>query len=360
MSQAAIKPQASAQGELRALVLEKKGELSLREMPVDEPLGPRDVRVAIHTVGICGSDVHYYTHGAIGPFVVKAPMILGHEASGIVTETGEGVATLQVGDRVCMEPGIPDPDSRATRLGLYNLDPAVRFWATPPVHGILRSSVVHPEAFTFKLPDAVSFAAGAMVEPLAVGVHAVTKARAAPGNVAIVIGAGPIGLVTVLAALAAGCAHAIVSDIDDSKLDLARTLGPVSTVNVARDNLVEAVIAQTGGWGADVIYECSGAERAIAGIFEPLCPGGTVVFVGIPLKPAAYDVAAAMLREARVEHVFRYAHVFDRCVAMLASGMIDVAPLITRTFPFAQSVEAFELAASAPKGEVKMQIQMGL
>ncbi len=360
MSQAAIKPQASDEGERRALVLEKKGELSLREMPVDEPLGLRDVRVAIHTVGICGSDVHYYTHGAIGPFVVKAPMILGHEASGIVTEVGDRVETLQIGDRVCMEPGIPDPDSRATRLGLYNLDPAVRFWATPPVHGVLRSSVVHPEAFTFKLPDTVSFAAGAMVEPLAVGVHAVTKARAAPGNVAIVIGAGPIGLVTVLAALAAGCAHVIVSDVDDSKLDLARTLGPVSTVNVARDNLIEAVMAQTGGWGADVIYECSGAERAIAAIFEPLCPGGTVVFVGIPLKPAAYDVAAAMLREARVEHVFRYAHVFDRCVAMLASGTIDVAPLITRTFPFAQSVEAFELAASAPKGEVKMQIQMGL
>lgn len=358
MSQAATRP--SDEGERRALVLEKKGELSLRDIPVDEPLGPRDVRVAIHTVGICGSDVHYYTHGAIGPFVVKAPMILGHEASGIVTEIGDGVETLQIGDRVCMEPGIPDPDSRATRLGLYNLDPAVRFWATPPVHGVLRSSVVHPEAFTFKLPDNVSFAAGAMVEPLAVGVHAVTKARAAPGHVAIVIGAGPIGLVTVLAALAAGCAHVIVSDIDDTKLELARTLGPVSTVNVARDDLVAAVKARTGGWGADVTYECSGAERAITGIFEPLCPGGTVVFVGIPLKPAAYDVAAAMLREARVEHVFRYAHVFDRCVAMLASGTIDVAPLITRTFPFAQSIEAFELAASAPKGEVKMQIEMGL
>lgn len=127
MSQAAIKPQASDQGERRALVLEKKGELSLREIPVDEPLGPRDVRVAIHTVGICGSDVHYYTHGAIGPFVVKAPMILGHKASGIVTEVGDRVETLEIGDRVCMEPGIPDPDSRATRLGLYNLDPAVRF-----------------------------------------------------------------------------------------------------------------------------------------------------------------------------------------------------------------------------------------
>ncbi|KAB0678858.1 NAD(P)-dependent alcohol dehydrogenase [Aureimonas leprariae] len=348
----------SAGEDRRALVLEAKDRLSLRDFAVDETLGPRDVRIAIHTVGICGSDVHYYTHGAIGPFVVKEPMILGHEASGTVTEIGSEVTTLQVGDRACMEPGIPDPMSQATRLGMYNLDPAVRFWATPPIHGVLRKSVVHPEAFTFKLPDAVSFAAGAMVEPLAVGVHAVTKARAAPGHVAVVIGAGPIGLVTVLAALAGGAARVIVSDIDDGKLELAAKLGAVTPVNVAREALADAVKRETAGWGADVIYECAGSERAIADIFAPLCPGGVVVFVGIPLKPAAYDVSAAMLKEARVEHVFRYAHVFPRCVAMLASGTIDVAPLITRVFPFTDSVEAFELAAGNPKGEVKMQIEM--
>ena len=344
----------------RALVLEEQHKLALRDFPIDQPLGPEDVRIAIHTVGICGSDVHYYTHGAIGSFVVKAPMILGHEASGVVSEIGSAVTSLKVGDRVCMEPGIPNPTSKATRLGLYNLDPAVQFWATPPVHGVLRSSVVHPEAFTFKLPDNVSFAAAAMVEPLAVGVHAVTKAKAAPGHIAVVIGAGPIGLVTVLAALAGGAAHVIVSDVDDTKLEIARGLGAVSTVNVTRENLADAVKAQTEGWGADAIYECSGNERAITSIFEALCPGGVVVFVGIPLKPAAYDVASAMLKEARVEHVFRYAHVFPRCVAMLASGTIDVAPLITRTFAFEDSVAAFELAASAPAGEVKMQITMGL
>jgi len=178
----------------RALVLEERGKLSLREIPLQETLGRRDVRIAVHTVGICGSDVHYYTHGAIGPFIVREPMILGHEASGVIIEKGPDVTDLEIGDRVCMEPGIPDPNSRASRLGLYNLDPAVRFWATPPVHGELRSTVVHPADYTFKLPDCVSFAAGAMVEPLAVGVHAVTKARAEPGNTAVVIGAGPIGV----------------------------------------------------------------------------------------------------------------------------------------------------------------------
>ena len=117
---------------MEALVLERKDELTLRNIEIPEQLGPHDVRIAIHTVGICGSDVHYYTHGAIGPFVVREPMVLGHEASGRIVEVGSEVKNLKVGDRVCMEPGIPDPNSQATRLGMYNLDPAVRFWATPP------------------------------------------------------------------------------------------------------------------------------------------------------------------------------------------------------------------------------------
>ena len=201
---------------VKALVLEEKDRLSLRDIPIEESLGRRDVRIALRTIGICGSDIHYYTHGHIGPFVVRDPMILGHEASGVVIEVGADVHELKPGDRVCAEPGIPDPTSRASRLGQYNLDPAVRFWATPPVHGILRPTVVHPANFTFKLPDNVSFAAAAMVEPLAVGVYGATKAGVKPGDIAVVIGAGTIGLVTVLAALAAGCARVIVSDVDRS------------------------------------------------------------------------------------------------------------------------------------------------
>src|SRR5215213_11181015 len=197
---------------MQALVLEQVHRLSLRPIELDEPMGPHDVRVKIHTVGICGSDVHYYTHGRIGPFIVNAPMVLGHEASGTVIEVGSEVTNLKPGDRVCMEPGIPDPDGKATRLGMYNLDPAVRFWATPPVHGCLRPEVVHPAAFTFKVPDSVTFAEAAMVEPLAVGMHAANKANVKPGDVAVVIGAGPIGMVTALSALAAGCSRVAIAD----------------------------------------------------------------------------------------------------------------------------------------------------
>jgi D-xylulose reductase len=343
---------------MEALVLERKDELNLRNIDIPEELGAHDVRIAIHTVGICGSDVHYYTHGAIGQFIVREPMVLGHEASGRVVEVGSAVQHLHVGDRVCMEPGIPDPNSKATLQGMYNLDPAVRFWATPPVHGVLRPTVVHPAAFTFKLPDNVSFAEGAMVEPVAVGMHAATKARIKPGDVAVVSGAGPIGMVTALAALAGGCSQIIMTDVQQPKLDLAATLGPITPVNVAKTDLRAVVDELTEGWGANIVFECSGAERAAAGVFAPLCPGGTVVYVGIPLQPIAYDVAAAMVKEARVEHVFRYAHVYPRAIALMASGKLDVKPLITDKFSFKESVEAFDFAVKMPPTSVKAQIEM--
>ena len=343
---------------MEALVLEHKDKLSLRDFQIPETVGPHDVRIALRTVGICGSDVHYYTHGAIGQFVVREPMILGHEASGVVTEVGSAVSQLKVGDRVCMEPGIPDPNSKATLQGMYNLDPAVRFWATPPVHGVLRPTVVHPAAFTFKLPDNVSFAEGAMVEPLAVGMQAATKAKIKPGDLAIVMGAGPIGMVTALAALAGGCSQVVMTDVQQPKLDLAATLGPITPVNIAKENLKAVIDDLTDGWGANLVFECSGNEKAAGGVFAPLCPGGAVVFVGIPLQPIAYDVAAAMVKEARVEHVFRYAHVYPRAIALMGSGKLDVKPLITDTFAFADSIAAFDFAVQMPPTSVKAQIEM--
>ncbi|TVR52724.1 MAG: NAD(P)-dependent alcohol dehydrogenase [Puniceicoccaceae bacterium] len=341
---------------MKALVLERKHELALREITIDEPLGPNDVRIAIHTVGICGSDVHYYTHGRIGPFVVEEPMVLGHEAAGTVEEVGSTVTTLRPGDRVCMEPGIPDPQGRATRLGLYNLDPAVRFWATPPVHGVLRPSVVHPAAFTFKLPDTVSFAEGAMVEPLAVGMHAARKARIRPGDTAVVLGAGPIGLLTALAALAGGCARVFISDPVAEKRALAERLGPITGIDPAAEPVGEVVRAATEGWGADIVFEASGNPRAAAGALDPLCPGGVLVLVGMPLEPIAFDVVAAQVKEARVETVFRYAHVYPSALALLGSGRLDVKPLITETWAFDRSVEAFEKAADPAPTSVKAQI----
>jgi D-xylulose reductase len=343
---------------MEALVLEKRGDLGIRDIDPAEQLGPRDVRIKLHTVGICGSDVHYYTHGAIGPFVVNDPMILGHEASGTVVEVGSDVKHLAEGDRVCMEPGIPDPASKASRLGMYNLDPAVRFWATPPIHGILRPTCVHPADFTFKLPDNVSFAEGAMVEPLAVGMHAANKAQIKPGDVAIVTGAGPIGMVTALAALAGGCSRVIMTDVVQPKLDLAAKLGPITPVNVAEQDLKAIVDEMTEGWGADLIFECSGSPHVAASVFEPLAPGGAVIWVGMPVEPTTIDIVAAQVKEARIETVFRYAHVYPRALALMGSGSLDVKPLITDVFPFERSVEAFDFAVEMPPTSVKAQIEL--
>ena len=341
---------------MKALVLERKGELSLREFNLPLRVGEHDVKIAIHTVGICGSDVHYYTHGRIGPYVVNEPMVLGHEASGFVVEVGASVTNFEIGDRVCMEPGVPDMSSRATKLGIYNVDPAVRFWATPPIHGVLTPLVVHPAAFTFKLPDNVSFAEGAMIEPFAVGMQAASRARIAPGDVGAVIGAGPIGIMAALAALAGGCARVYISDFAKEKLAIAGRYPGIVPVDIAKDPLAAVVARDTGGWGADVVFEASGNARAYADIFSIVRPGGAAVLVGLPIDAVAFDVAGAISREARIETVFRYANVFDRALGLIASGKVDLKPLVSATFPFADSVKAFKRAASALPSDVKLQI----
>ncbi|CAD7049527.1 NAD(P)-dependent alcohol dehydrogenase [Pseudorhizobium halotolerans] len=343
---------------MQALVLEEKGVLSLRDIDLPLTVGPDDVKIAIHTVGICGSDVHYYTHGRIGPFVLREPMVLGHEAAGTVVEVGSAVKHLNVGDRVCMEPGVPNLSSRASKLGLYNVDPDVHFWATPPVHGVLAPFTVHPAAFTYKLPDNVSFAEGAMVEPFAIGMQAATRARLQPGDVAAVIGCGPIGIMVALAALAAGCSRVFISDLSSEKLAVAEQYPGILPVNITERPFAGVIAEATGGWGADVVFEASGSPRAFDGLFDLVRPGGAVVLVGLPVEKVSFDVAGAISKEVRIETVFRYANIFDRALELIASGKVDLKPLITATFNFSQSIAAFERAAAGKASDVKLQIRL--
>ena len=341
---------------MEALVLEKAMELTIRDIDIQEKFGPDDVRIAINYVGICGSDVHFYQYGAIGNFIVRSPMVLGHEASGEIIEAGENVKNLKPGDRVCMEPGIPDQNSKAVKLGIYNLDPAIRFWAAPPVHGCLRPYVIHPAAFTYKLPDNVSSEEGALVEPLAVGMNAVKKAKIKPGDIAVVIGAGTIGLMTTIAALAGGCSRVIIADVIQNKLDFAEKLGSVVAVNVQNEDLHEIVKEQTDSWGSDIVFEASGNERAIPQVFDLLCPDGCVVFIGCPTVPVSIDITAAQVKEARIETIFRYANVFPRALALMGAGKINLKSLITESFDFKEGIKAFEHAAKMNPGSIKTQI----
>jgi D-xylulose reductase len=343
---------------VRAVVLEGIGDICLRDIEVPGTLEPSEteVRIAIKAVGICGSDVHYYKHGRIGDFVVNEPMVLGHEAAGVVTAVGAKVAHLKVGDRVCMEPGIPDFGSRQTLEGHYNLDPAVRFWATPPIHGCLTPEVVHPAALTYKLPDNVSFAEGAMVEPLAIGVYAAAKGNIRPGDVAVVAGAGTIGMMVAFAALASGCAEVIVSDVAKAKLDIVGKVPGIIPVDLTKQKLADVVAARTAGKGADLFFEASGAPKAFDDMLGVVTQGGRVVLVGMPQDRVPLDVVALEVKEISLTGIFRYANVWDRTLALLGSGKIDLKPLISDSFPFEKSIEAFTRAAEQRPTDVKIQI----
>ena len=344
---------------MKALILKGKNKLAIEDFSMDEPLTPDDVRIQIRDVGICGSDVHYYLHGRIGDFVVEKPMVLGHEASGVVLEAGRNVGHLKVGDRVCMEPGIPSPGSAATFAGCYNLDPAVRFWATPPIHGCMRETVVHPGAFTFKLPDNVSLEEGALVEPVAIGVYSANTAGIQPGDVALVFGAGTIGIGTALAALASGCSKVVLVDVKEKKLGIVRKSFSqnIICVDSTKQSLDEAVFALSPE-GADVVFEASGSPSVIGSFVRYLRPNGRAVMIGMPSAPALFDVVAAQAKEIRVMHIFRYRNMYPRTIKMIASGTLNVRPLITHFYDFKDAITAFDFAAAMPDEAIKTMVRM--
>ena len=343
---------------MKALVLEKKLQLSLRDIDLPKEVHPNDVKIKMHTVGICGSDVHYYTHGKIGPFVVKEPMVLGHEGSGTVIEIGSNVSNLKVGDRVCIEPGVPDVYSKEYMKGLYNLDPKLTFWATPPDHGCLTPEVVFPSNFVFKLPENVSYAEGAMIEPLAVGLQAAEKAKIIPGETALVMGCGPIGLVIALTALAGGCSKVFIADIVNEKLKMCNNFENLIPIDLNKDDPTNVIKKNTNNWGANIIFEASGATKAYETIFDSICPAGRVVIVGNPMNPIPMDFATLLTKEIEIKTVFRYAHQYERAINLLSSNKIDVKPMITDTVAFDDSIKAFERAAKNLPEDVKIQIQL--
>ena len=341
---------------MKALYLESRGKLSIRDYDEEMVMGDDDVEIDIRKVGICGSDVHYYTHGRIGSFVVEQPMILGHEAAGIVRRVGKAVTNLKVGDRVCMEPGIPDFKSKATLLGLYNLDPKLTFWATPPIHGCLRESVIHPASLTFRLPDTMSLEEGAMIEPLAIGMQVAMKASFKPGDVALVFGSGTIGIMSAISAIAGGCSKVIVADINDRKLEVAGKFDGLLPVNSGKTSLADAVSDETGGWGVDVVIEASGADALYPDLVRHCCPGGCVVVAGIPGDPVPIDIAEMLKKEISLFTINRYCNVYERAINLVASGKIDIKQLIGRIFPFEEAIEAYRYVEKGGSGEVKVQI----
>ena len=343
---------------MRALVLNATGDLAIRT--VDDPgePGPGEVRVRIGAVGICGSDLHYYEHGRIGDFVVTSPMILGHESAGVVESFGDGVEGFKKGDLVALEPGVPCRRCNVCRTGRYNLCRNIRFWATPPYDGSLAEYVVHPADFTYRLPDGMSLAQGALVEPLAVAVHACNTGRVAPGSSVAIVGAGTIGLACLLIAQAYGATEVAISDVENEKLDRARALGASTVVDAKRQSLSEATLQATMGHGVAVGFEASGHPSAVRDLIAASEAGGRVVMIGMGTGPIHLDTIPAMVKEVEMLTIFRYRHAYPTAIKLIASGQIETSPLVTHRFGFERALEAFEFAKTRPPAACKILIEL--
>lgn len=343
---------------MKAAVLHRPRDLRIDQ--IHEPsMGPRDVRVRVRSVGICGSDVHYWRTGRIGEHVVEKPMVLGHEASGVVEEVGAQVTSLRPGDRVALEPGVPCRRCEWCKTGRYNLCPDVVFMATPPVDGALCEHVVSPEDFAFRIPDHVSFEAAALAEPLSVGIHACRRAGVSLGRSVFIAGAGPIGIASLMAAKAFGATRILISDVREARLAMARELGATAAVNPKEVETAAALAELTEGRGVDVAIECAGAEAALADCLGAAVRGGTVVVVGLgDQERYAVPMLDLAFKELDLKGIFRYVHTYPAALEAIASGAIDVEAMITHRFPFDDLLTGFSYAEEGTDGAVKVMVEL--
>jgi L-iditol 2-dehydrogenase len=343
---------------MKAAVLQKPMQITMetRIRPVPTQ---GEVLVRVRSVGVCGSDVHYYTHGRIGPFVVKSPLVLGHEMSGTIEAVGENVLEARIGERVAVEPGIPDRVCEYCRIGRYNLCANVRFMATPPHDGAFVEYVAVPSDFAFKLPDHVSLDEGALMEPLSVGVYAIHRSGLKAGQSVLIIGAGPIGLVTLQAARAAGAGSIIVLDLDAGRLAIAKKLGATQAVNTSDGSPLEQVHALTDGCGTDIVFDAAGSPKTASLAVHLVKRGGRIVMIGFALEDNfPYPLVSAMAKEADIVTVFRYANVYPFAIGLVAEGRIDLKTLVTHRFPLEQAERALQLSDRREDGVVKAMVQV--
>ena len=334
----------------RCLYLDAQHNLNLREEKIPEPRYGQ-VLIKIAANGICGSDLHFYKDGKLGNFVVTTPYIPGHEASGVVVQSGEGATRFKEGDRVVIEPGIPCGKCQCCKSGRYNLCPNVVFLSAPPIDGTFCDYVAIEEHFVYPVPDKLSLLDAALAEPAAVAIHAVNRGRVQAGDEGVIVGAGPIGLLTLQAFKARGGSRAICIDRVKERLEYARKLG-ADEVYLAEGN--EPPVRDAG----NVVFETAGSDIATSMVFDMVKPGGRCVQVGWPQsQKVCVDIAQLMDKEIDYMGVNRYANAFETAIAWLADGRIDAGTLITQRFPLEEAKAGFEWALAHPAETVKVIIE---
>jgi L-iditol 2-dehydrogenase len=326
---------------MRVSVLNGPGDVAVVERPVPRP-GPAEVLVEVASVGVCGSDTHYYDHGRIGSYVVEQPLVLGHEASGRITEVGPGVAADRVGQRVSVEPGVPDFTCAQCLAGRYNLCPRMRFFATPPIDGAFAEFVLVHEAFAHPVPDSIGDDAAALCEPLSVGIWACRKGGVTAGSRVLVTGAGPIGLVALQCALAFGATEVTVSDVNPARLALAGELGATALLDARESSAAELERPPR------ILLECSGHPAAANAAIRALDRAGRAVLVGMGGDEMPLPLSVVQERELEVTGTFRYANTWPTAIALIASGRVDVDRLVTDSYPLDRAEDALTAGRRDP------------
>lgn len=342
---------------MKVAVMEGVGKMGWLRRPIPVPNADQ-VLVKLEYVGICGSDMHYYEVGSIAGKEVVPPFVLGHEPGGTVVEVGANVTHLKAGDRVALEPGRTCGRCEFCRTGRYNLCPDVIFFATPPVDGVFQEYVAHDADLCFKLPDNVSTLEGALIEPLAVGFHAASQGGAHAGQTAVVLGAGCIGLVSMMALKAMGVSRVYVADIMAKRLEKALELGADGVINAAEEDTVQAVLRLTDGAGCDLALETAGTELTSRQCVHMTKKGATVVLVGYSKSgEVTLPMSLALDKELTFKTVFRYRHIYPMAIQAVAAGKVNLKGIATHLFDFDDIQNAMDQSVADKANIVKAVIK---
>ena len=345
-------------GMMKTAVMTAIGKMELTERPIPSP-APGEVLVKVEYVGICGSDLHYFESGRIGDYVVKPPFVLGHEAGGVVVETGEGVTDLVPGDRVALEPGKTCGHCEHCKEGRYNLCENVIFFATPPVDGVFQEYVAHEADLCFKLPNNVSTLEGALIEPLAVGFHAAIQGDAHLGQKAVVMGAGCIGLVSMMALKARGVSEVYVVDIMEKRLKKALELGADGVINGAEENVEQKIRQITDGRGVDLVIETAGTEITTRQAISIAKKGSNIVLVGYSKSgEMTLPMSLVLDKELTFKTVFRYRHIYPMAIEAVAQGKVNLKGIVTDIFDLDDVQKAMDYSVNNKTDIVKAVIRV--
>ena len=346
------------EGKMKTAVMLGIGEMGFEERDIPQ-VKDDEVLVKLEYVGICGSDLHYYETGAIGDYVVEPPFVLGHEPGGTVVEVGKNVTHLKAGDRVALEPGKTCGHCEFCKTGRYNLCPDVVFFATPPVDGVFQEYVAHEADLCFKLPDNVSTLEGALIEPLAVGFHAAIQGDAHLGQKAVVMGAGCIGLVSIMALKARGVSEVYVVDIMEKRLQKALELGADGVINGAEENVEEKICQITDGRGVDLVIETAGTEITTRQAISIAKKGSNIVLVGYSKSgEMTLPMSLVLDKELTFKTVFRYRHIYPMAIEAVSQGKVNLKGIVTDIFDLDDAQKAMDYSVNNKADIVKAVIRI--